>query len=129
MSVPQNTAPRRRRPVLDPRLAIGVLLVAASVAGVVGIVAMSDRRTSVYAAASALSPGDRVDASELVRRSVALDGSDALYLSAGELPPGGLVVTHPLARGELVPASSVGSTAGVSSTSIVLEPATRPAPR
>jgi len=125
MTVPQTIPPRRRRPVLDPRLAIGVLLVVASVAAVVGIVAMSDRRTPVYAAASALSPGERVDASDLVRRSVALDGSDALYLSTADLPAAGLVVTHPVARGELVPASSVGSATGVGSTSIVLELATR----
>ena len=107
------------------RLVLGVLLVVGSVAGVYGIVAAADRRVTVYAAASALTPGERIDAGDLVQRSVALDGSDRLYLSAGSIPSGGLVVTQPVAKGELLPTSAVGSTAGVRSTSLVLQLATR----
>jgi hypothetical protein len=86
----------RRRPFADPRLLIGLLLVAASIA-----------------------------ASDLVARGVALDGSDALYLGVGEVPRGGLVVTRAVAQGELVPASSVGRTSDVDATSLVLRLATR----
>ena len=114
-----------RRGAPDLRLVLGVLLVVGSVAGVFGIVAAADRRVTVYAAASALAPGERIDAGDLVQRSVALDGSDPLYLAAGDIPSGGLVVTQPVAKGELLPTSSVGSTAGVRSTSLVLQLATR----
>ena len=49
----------------DLRLVLGVLLVVGSVAGVYGIVAAADRRVTVYAAASALTPGERIDAGDL----------------------------------------------------------------
>jgi len=116
---------RARRNGPDLRLVLGVLLVVGSVAGVFGIVAAADRRVTVYAAASSLTPGERIDAGDLVQRSVALDGADRLYLAVGGIPSGGLVVTQPVAKGELLPTSSVGSTSGVRSTSLVLQLATR----
>ena len=123
-------APSRRfskagRNAPDLRLVLGVLLVVGSVVGVYGIVAAADRRVTVYAAAAALTPGERIDAGDLVQRSVALDGADRLYLAVGRIPSGGLVVTQPVAKGELLPTSSVGSTSGVRSTSLVLQVATR----
>jgi len=120
-----DAAPRRRRAALDLRLVLGVLLVLGSVAGVFGIVSAADRRITVYAAAAALAPGDRIDAGDLVRRTVALDGAERLYLAEGDIPSGGLVVTQSVAKGELLPASAVGSTVGVRSTSLVLKLATR----
>src|SRR4051812_22784502 len=125
-----DAASRRRfsksaRNAPDLRLVLGVLLVVGSVAGVYGIVAAADRRVTVYAAASSLTPGERIDAGDLVQRSVALDGSDRLYLAVGRIPSGGLVVTQPVAKGELLPTSSVGSASGVRSTSLVLQLATR----
>jgi len=125
----QDAVPRRPskpgRGAPDLRLVLGVLLVVGSVAGVYGIVAAADRRVTVYAAASALTPGERIDVGDLVQRSVALDGSDRLYLAAGRIPSGGLIVTQPVAKGELLPTSSVGSTSGARSTSLVLQLATR----
>jgi hypothetical protein len=115
----------RRRPFADPRLLIGLLLVVASVAATVGLVAAVDRRTQVYAASGPLEPGDRIRASDLVARGVALDGSDTLYLAVGRIPKDGLVVTRPVAQGELVPASSVGTSSDVDATTIVLRLATR----
>lgn len=44
----------------DPRLAIGVGLVIASVAGVYAVVTAADTSKLVYAASSPLSPGDRI---------------------------------------------------------------------
>ncbi len=109
----------------DLRLVLGVLLVVGSVVGVYAVVAAADRRVTVYAAASALAPGERIDAGDLVQRTVALDGADRLYLAAGRIPSGGLIVIQPVAKGELLPTSSVGSTAGVRSTSLVLQLATK----
>jgi len=122
---PSRRSPRSGRNAPDLRLVLGVLLVVGSVAGVYGIVAAADRRVTVYAAASALTPGERIDAGDLVQRTVALDGADRLYLAAGRIPGGGLVVTQPVAKGELLPTSAVGSSSGVRSTSLVLQVATR----
>lgn len=110
-----------RRRSIDARLLIGLVLVAASVAGVVGLVGALDTRTTVYAAAGALSPGDRIDRGDLLEREVALDGADALYLRAGELPAEGLVIVQPVRDGELVPRAAVGDAAGIRSTALVLE--------
>lgn len=119
MSTP---APRpRRRFAVDVRLVIGLLLVAASVVAVVTLVGAADARIRVYAAVEPLAPGDRVDADDLVERSVALDGSDDLYLRVDDLPEDGFVVAQPVAAGHLVPVSAAGSTDGVRATSLVLQ--------
>lgn len=110
-----------RRGAIDVRLLIGLALVGASVLGVVTLIGAVDRRTTVYAAAAALSPGDRIDRGDLVEREVSLDGADDLYLRADEVPGDGLVVMQPVRNGELVPRASVGETAGISSTALVLE--------
>lgn len=102
------------------RLVVGLALVASSVAGVVVLVGALDTRTTVYAAASALSPGDRIDRGDLVERSVALDGADGLYLRAGDVPAEGLVVVRAVRGGELLPRAAVGDAAGVRSTALVL---------
>ncbi|HEY4224860.1 MAG TPA: hypothetical protein VGM70_03515 [Pseudolysinimonas sp.] len=122
--MPHQDATTRRRVAPDLRLVLGVLLVVGSVVGVFAIVSAADRRVTVYAAGSALAPGERIDAGDLVQRTVALDGADRLYLAAGRIPDDGLIVTQPVAKGELLPTSSVGSTAGVRSTSLVLQLAT-----
>lgn len=115
------TASGRRRRALDVRLLIGLALVAASVVGVVALVGAADARTTVLAAASALSPGDRVDRGDLVEREVSLDGSDGLYVRAEELPDDGLVVVQPVRDGELLPRAAVGDASGIRSTALVLE--------
>lgn len=114
-------SPRRRRFTLDPRLVIGLLLVAASVAAVTVLVGAADTRVAVYAAAEALAPGDLVDAGDLVERSVSLDGAEDLYLQVGSVPADGIVVAQPVAAGQLVPLSAAGSVDGVRATSLVLQ--------
>jgi hypothetical protein len=111
----------RRRPAFDIRLLIGLALVVGSVAGVIAIVSASDRRTTVYAAASSLSPGDRIDDGDLVLRQVSLDSAETLYLEPGDVPDGGLVVGAVVRAGELVSRSAVASVEGGRSTSLVLE--------
>jgi hypothetical protein len=111
----------RRRFALDVRLVLGVALVAASVAAVTVLVGAADTRVAVYAAAESLAPGDRVDAADLVERSVALDGAEDLYLLVEQLPDGGFVVAQPVAAGQLVPLSAAGSPDGARATSVVLQ--------
>jgi hypothetical protein len=112
--------PARKRFWFDPRFAIGVLLVVASVAGVVAIVAAADSSVQVFAARGALAPGDHIDGDDLVATSVRLDGADRLYLLMGDMPDDGLVVTKPVAAGELVAASAVGSMLGERQAAVVL---------
>ncbi|WP_411699300.1 hypothetical protein [Conyzicola sp.] len=121
-SAARDRAPRpaRKRFWFDPRFAIGVVLVAASVVGVVSIVGAADTSLLVYAAREPLTPGDRIDGDDLVATNVRLDGAAELYLLPSDLPDDGLVVTKPVADGELVPASAVGSMLGEQQTAIVL---------
>jgi hypothetical protein len=115
----QPTAAARRF-WFDPRFAIGLALIVASIVGVLLIVGAADTTVRVYAAREPLSPGDRVKAENLAVTSVRLDGAERLYLAPEDVDSDGLVVTKPVAEGELVPASAVGSPEGVRLTSVVL---------
>ena len=106
---------------VDPRLLIGLVLVAGSVAGVVAIVSTADETVQVYSARTPLSPGDRVDTADLNTSSVRLTGVGSLYLLPGDIPDGGFVVTRSVNEGELVPASAVGRVSGLRLTSLVLD--------
>lgn len=114
------TSPQRKRFWFDPRLAIGFVLIAASVAGVLGIVSSADASVSVLTARDALAPGDRIDENDLIATSVRLSGAGELYLVPGDVPDEGLVVTKAVAEGELVPTSAVGSKAGTRFASVVV---------
>ena len=116
----EPSPPKRKRFWFDPRFAIGVILIAASIAGVIGIVAAADSSVLVLSARSALSPGERVDATDLVPTSIRLDGATDLYLAIGDVPEDGLVVTRPVAAGELLPVSAVGLAAGERLSSVVV---------
>jgi len=111
----------RRRFWFDPRFAIGLALVVASIVGVAFVVTSADHTTAVYAARAPLAVGDRIDSSDLVATRVRLGGAADLYLSPARLPHGGLVVTRTIVAGELVPVSAVGTRAGASVTSIVVD--------
>ena len=106
---------------VDPRLLIGLLLVVGSVAGVVAIVSTADETVQVYSARTPLTPGDRIETTDLDMSSVRLAGVDSLYLLQGDVPDGGFVVTRPINEGELIPASAVGSVSGLRLTSLVLD--------
>lgn len=110
-----------RKALLDPRLVIGVLLVAASVAGVVAIVAANDRSIDVYAATRPFAPGDRLTAQQLEVRSVRLDVAADLYLAPGDVPAEGVLVSRSVSIGELVPVSALGGVDGARLAALVLE--------
>lgn len=111
----------RRRFWFDPRFAIGLALVVASIAGVVYLVAGTDTTTAVYAARAPLAVGDRINASDLVPARVRLGGAAGLYLTPARFPHAGLVATRTIAAGELVPVAAVGTRAGAGVTSIVID--------
>lgn len=102
-------APRLRRPGWrDPRLLVGLVLVAASVALGGWAVGAAARTVPVYAAVGPLVPGQALDAGSLAVREVRLDAAADAYLSAAEPLPTGLVVQRTVADGELVPRSALG---------------------
>ena len=119
----RNTVRNERSPKtfwFDPRLAIGVGLVIASVVGVFAVVAAADRSVLVYSAASTLNPGDRVYVSDLEVSSVQLGNAGERYLGQEDVPSEGLLVTRSVLAGELVPASAVGSAASIRVASVVV---------
>lgn len=107
-----------RRFWFDPRFAVGILLILASVAGVCLLLAAQDRSVQVYVARDALVPGERVDAGDLEVANVRVPAT-ARYAMPGTLP-GGAVVLRSVSKGELVPASAIGDAVDATSTSVVV---------
>ncbi|WP_199423523.1 hypothetical protein [Actinotalea solisilvae] len=102
-------APRLRRPGWrDPRLLVGLVLVAGSVALGGWAVGAAARTVPVYVAVGSLVPGQALDEASLAVREVRLDASTDAYLSAADPLPAGLVVQRTVADGELVPRSALG---------------------
>ncbi|MEO7006835.1 MAG: SAF domain-containing protein [Terrimesophilobacter sp.] len=104
----------------DPRFAVGVGLVFASVLGVLWIVSTADRTVEVLSAAGPLSPGDRISAADFGVQSVRLGSAGGKYLTRSDVPAAGVVVTRAVAAGELIPLSAVGSVDGLSVASVVV---------
>jgi hypothetical protein len=122
MATLPSAPPRRLR--LDPRIVLGVVLVAASTLGVTGVVQGLNRTVPVYRAAGPLVAGARISAADLVATPVRLGPADPLYLS-GPVPPAGYVVTRTIAAGEIVPLSALGSASAVDEASVVVDLSTR----
>lgn len=119
---PATGSPDRKRRAFwfDPRFAIGLVLVAASVAGVVALIGANDSSVFILSAREQIAPGDRITADDLVATPARGGIADGLYLAPGDVPADGLVVTRVIDAGEYVPSSAVGSAAGVDLTSVVL---------
>jgi hypothetical protein len=100
--------PRERdRRRLDPRLAIGVVLIAASTAGVWALVTGLDETTEVYAVRDTVTAGDRIGAADLSPTSVQLGEALDRYVTRERLPADGALVTRTIRAGELLPRSAV----------------------
>lgn len=114
------TARRRFRfGTIDVRLLIGTALVLASIGGVWGVVASSDRSVAVYAASSTIVAGDAIDAEALSVVRVSLGASQELYMTPDALPEGA-VATRTVFAGELVPGDAVGTPEEVSTASVMV---------
>lgn len=107
---PSPAAVRLRRPTWrDPRLLIGVLLVAASVALGSWAVSSADRTAPVYAARATLPPGTALGPELVVVAHVRLTGLTAEYLPGDRPLPADLVVTRTVGDGELIPVAALGA--------------------
>jgi hypothetical protein len=111
--------PSRRRRALDPRVLIGVALIAASALGTTALVAALTRTVVVYRADGPIVAGDRVTAARLAPATVRLGDAARLYL--GALPADGLVATRTIAKGEIVPRSAVATIEAAGSATVVVD--------
>lgn len=100
---------RLRRPSWkDPRLLLGVILVLASIAGVVGLVRAAETTIVVYAAKDDIPVGQSVSLEQLTPVEVKLGAIASRYLAEGSVQSGRVAVQR-VSKGDLVPASSLGS--------------------
>ncbi|WP_115787963.1 SAF domain-containing protein [Arthrobacter silvisoli] len=102
-------AARLRKPSWkDPRLLVGILLVLASVAGVVSLVGAADRTVQVYVAREGIAVGQKVSKDDLSIAKVRLDDVEAGYVTVESGVPEGKVAIQRIARNQLLPKESLG---------------------
>lgn len=105
-----TAAARFRKPTWrDPRLLVGLLLVLLSVLGVVLLVATTNRSEPYYAAAEDLAVGQRITPEDLITVDAHLAQVAGGYVPGGQPLQENAVVTQRVARGQLVPAASIGT--------------------
>lgn len=110
LDLPAPTAARLRRPGWrDPRLLVGLVLIAASVALGSWAVGAAQRTVPVWVARDVLAPGDGLRAADLVVADVRLGAAADGYLRADAALPDDRVVLRTVGAGELVPVASVGA--------------------
>lgn len=97
----------------DPRLWVGVVLVAGSVVAGARILSGADDMTQVWSASSDLAVGQTLTADDLRATRLRFDdGADRdRYLGVDDELPAALTLTRPLAEGELVPVAALGEEA------------------
>ncbi|WP_051549535.1 hypothetical protein [Nocardioides sp. URHA0032] len=97
----------------DPRLWIGLLIVAASVVAGARLLAAADDTVAVWAVASDAGPGARLDPADLVAHRVRfVDAGDlAGYYTVDDELPSDLRLVHAVGAGELLPRDAVGTAA------------------
>jgi len=109
-TVDATAAARLKRPSWkDPRLLVGVLLVLASVAGVISLVGSADRTTEVYAARDAIAVGEMLTEDNVVRAKVRLGDTERQYITAEGGLPEGVVAVQRIGKDQLVPRQSLGA--------------------
>ncbi|MGF0117697.1 hypothetical protein ACQFYA_15470 [Promicromonospora sp. Marseille-Q5078] len=118
-TLPAPVAARLRRPTWrDPRLVVGVVIVAASVALGSWAVSSAGRTVPVYVADGALTPGEAVHPDQLRTVDVRIDSGTELYLRADQALPDELVALRVVDDGELVARSALGDAADVDVRSV-----------
>lgn len=105
---------------LDARLLLGLLLVLLSVVVGAKLFADADQRVQVWSVTRDLGPDTALTGEDVTAASVRLDETAQRYLAATE-DLEGLVLTRPVGRGELLPASAVGPSGGSGARRLVIE--------
>ena len=122
MTALDTARPRPRAFWGDARFFLGILLVAASVAGVWFVVSASRQTAPAFAANRTIVPGEAISSDDVRVVDVSLGQLGGAYLEADALAEG-LVATRTIESGELVPQSAVGDADAVRTTSVVLRSA------
>lgn len=122
MTALDTARPRTRAFWGDARFFLGILLIAASVAGVWFVVSAARQTAPVFAASHTIVPGETVTSSDLEIVEVALGRVGESYFHPDALVEG-LVATRTIAAGELVPADAVGEAVRARTTSVVVRSA------
>ncbi|MGC4173840.1 SAF domain-containing protein [Demequina sp.] len=102
----------------DPRLLVGLALIAIAVAAVVAIVQRADTTQPFYAAAHDLAPGTVLTDDDLVVVHVRVSSGEYVPQSDGVA---GKVLDRAVGEGELVPASALVSADGFGARAIAVE--------
>ena len=92
----------------DPRLLVGILLVLASVAGVVSLVAAADRTTEAFAANQPIAVGEKLTPEKLHRVRVRLGDVEQHYLTPESGVSDELVAVQRIGKDQLLPRESLG---------------------
>lgn len=126
-TTPVPSAARTARPGWrDPRLWVGIAIVAASVVAGARLLAAADDTVRVWSAASDMGAGDRVTAEDLVASRVRFADDAALggYFTTEEELPSDMQLTRGITAGELLPRSSIGSAtaSGLVELPVAVEP-------
>ncbi|HKU34274.1 MAG TPA: SAF domain-containing protein [Paenarthrobacter sp.] len=104
-----NAGARLKRPSWrDPRLLTGILLVLASVSGVIAVVGSADKTTQMFAAREPIAVGQRVTRDDLKVVNVRLDEVETAYLAVAEGVTEGKVALQRVEKDQLVPRQSLG---------------------
>ncbi len=104
-------APRIRPPGWrDPRLIIGVILVALSVTGVVTLIQSLDERQGYWAASADLVPGTKVTADDFHIVQASMSESSEHYWTAEQQLPSEFLVSSTILQGELLTQRQVTET-------------------
>ena len=110
----------------DPRLWIGIAIVAASVVIGARVVGSADDTVTVWSVATDLAPGHQVTEADLVVARVRFEeeSTTSLYLATDEELPADLHLVRGLTAGELLPRAALGSAtdAGTVQVSVAVAP-------
>lgn len=115
---------RLRRPGWrDPRLWVGIALVAGSILLGARLLAGADDTTGVWAARTDLPAGSRITAADLEVEQVRLDAATADgYLSADTPVPEGWSLQRTVGAGELLPRAAVGASTDTVEVPVAVAP-------
>ena len=114
----------------DPRLVVGVAVVAVCTLLGARLLAGADDTVGVWAARGALAAGHALSQEDLVRREVRFDGQAVAdrYLTADADLPAGLTLSREIGTGELVPRAALAETERGTLTEVPLSVGTEAVP-
>lgn len=92
----------------DPRLLVGILLVLASVVGVISLLGAADQTTEAFSAREPIAVGEMLTADKLNRVKVRLGDVEQHYLTPESGLAEGLVAVQRIGKDQLLPRESLG---------------------